>query len=165
MTGYERSSGRFYSGKLAMYGETVLGYLKTSLKGLPQWRKGIWLSKTVSNDCHIIGTASGIFITRSIRRLPDSFHLEALGDLTAAPWEYGYANLGHRLVYVRRSVPPPGVGIGSSLSLLDKDALAVRDYARAHPFEDAGPQFTVSAGGGARISSSSRTWRTAANLC
>ena len=85
MTGYERSSGRFYSGKLAMYGETALGYLKTSLKGLPQWRKGIWLSKTMSNDCHIIETAPGIFVTRSIRRLPDSFHLETLGDLTAAP--------------------------------------------------------------------------------
>ena len=32
MTGYERSSVDFYSGKLAMYGETVLGGLKTSLK-------------------------------------------------------------------------------------------------------------------------------------
>ena len=64
MTGYERSSVDFYSGKLAMYGETVLGGLKTSLK----------------RD------------------------------------------------YAR-----------SSLSLLDKDALAVRDDARAHPFEDADP--------------------------
>ena len=73
------------------------------------------------------------------RRLPDSLHLEALGDLTAASWEYGYANLGHRLVYARKSFPPPGVGIGSSLSLLDKYALAVRGYARAHPFEDADP--------------------------
>ena len=67
-----------------------------------------------------------------------------MGDLTAAPWEYGYANLGHRLTYARRSVPPPGVGIGSSLSLLDKEALAVRDYARALPYEDADPR-TISA--------------------
>ena len=41
MTSYERTTGRFYSGKVAMYGETVFGYLKTSLKGLPQWTKGI----------------------------------------------------------------------------------------------------------------------------
>ena len=64
MTSYERTTGRFYSGKVAMYGETVFGYLKTSLKGLPQWTKGIWLSKTMSNDCHIIGTPTGIFNTQ-----------------------------------------------------------------------------------------------------
>ena len=121
-----------------MYGETVLGYLKTSLKGLPQWTKGIWLSKTISNDCHIIGTPIGIFITRSIRRLPESFQLELLGEITASPWEYGYANLGHRLIYTRRSSLPPGVATGTTLNLGDKDALAVRDYARAHPYEDVG---------------------------
>jgi len=31
-----------------------LGFLRTSLKGRPQWTRGIWLSKTASNDCHII---------------------------------------------------------------------------------------------------------------
>ena len=36
-------------------------YLKTSLKGLPQWTKRIWLSKTMSNDCHIIGTPTWNF--------------------------------------------------------------------------------------------------------
>ena len=136
MTSYERTTGRFYSGKVAMYGETVFGYLKTSLKGLPQWTKGIWLSKTMSNDCHIIGTPTGIFTTRSIRRLPDSFQLEMLGEITASPWEYGYANLGHRLVYSKRSSLPPGVAVGTTLNLGDRDALAVRDYARAHPYED-----------------------------
>ena len=44
-TGYERASGRMYSGKVALYGETVLGYLKTELKGLPRWTKGVWLTK------------------------------------------------------------------------------------------------------------------------
>ena len=51
MTGYEKASGRFYSGNIAMYGECgVLGYLKTALKGRPQWTQGIWLSKTANND-------------------------------------------------------------------------------------------------------------------
>ena len=138
-TGYERSTGRLYSGKLALFGETVLGYLKTDLKGLPKWSKGVWLTKTMMNDCHVIGTATGIFVTRSIRRLPCSFQLEQLGDLTACPWEYGYANLGHRLVYSKRVSQPFGVAVGANLQLGDKEALAVRDYARAHPFEDADP--------------------------
>ena len=59
MTSYKRKTGRFYSQKI--------GYLKTSLKRLPQWTKGMWLGKTMSNDFHIIGTPSGIIITRSIR--------------------------------------------------------------------------------------------------
>jgi hypothetical protein len=40
--------------KVALFGECVLGFLRTSLKGRPQWTRGIWLSKTTSNDCHII---------------------------------------------------------------------------------------------------------------
>ena len=88
------------------------------------------------NDCHVIGTSTGIFVTRSIRRLPDSFHLEALGEITAAPWDYGYANLGHRLVYSKRITQPTATAVGAELKLGDRDALAVRDYARAHPYED-----------------------------
>ena len=56
-----------------------------------------------------------------------------LGNVTASPWEYGFANLGRRLVYSRRTSQPPGVGIGTGLKLLDPEAMAVRDYARAQP--------------------------------
>ena len=59
-----------------------------------------------------------------------------LGEISAPPWEYGYATLGHRLIYSRRSSLPPGVAVGATLYLGDTDALAVRDYARAHPYED-----------------------------
>eukprot|EP00435_Cladocopium_sp_Y103_P066792 s50_g29.t1 len=142
MTGFERATGRHYSGKLACFGETILAFVRTSQKGLPQWRRGIWLSESSNNDCHIVASGHGLYVTRSIRRLPDSesYQLEPLGEITAAPWEYGYASLGHRLVYSKRSSLPPAVGIGSALKLDDKDAMAVRKYARAHPFEDADPQ-------------------------
>ena len=75
-------------------------------------------------------------MTRSIRRLPETFKLDMLSGLVTSPWECGYANLGHGLVYAKRSSLPVGVAMGSELPLGDKDALAVRDYARAHPFED-----------------------------
>ena len=39
-TAYERACGRFSSGKIAMFGEAVMGFLRTSLKGLPQWTRG-----------------------------------------------------------------------------------------------------------------------------
>ena len=135
-TAYERACGRFYSRKIAMFGEAVMGFLRASLKGLSQWTRGVWLSKAISNDSHIIGTPTGIFLTRSIRRLPTSFDLELLGELTASPWNCGCASLGHRLVHAKRVVPPPAVAFDSSLRLPDKDAKAVQDYAKAHPFED-----------------------------
>ena len=135
-TAYERACGRFYSGKMAMFGEAVMGFLRTSQKGLPQWTRGVWLSKAISNDSHIIGTPNGVFLTRSIRRLPTSFDLELLGELTASPWNYGCASLGHRLVHAKRVVPPPAVAFDNSLRLPDRDAKDVQEYARAHPFED-----------------------------
>ena len=69
---------------------------------------------TFFNDCHVIGTPTGIFVKRSIRRLPESFQF---GELVTSPWEHG-------------------VAIGGDVKLGDRDALAVRHYARAHPYED-----------------------------
>ena len=43
---------------------------------------------------------------------------------------------GHRLISARRSSLPPGVAVGTTLNVGDKDAQAARDYARAHPYED-----------------------------
>ena len=48
-------------------------------------------------------------------------------------------NLGHLLVYSKRTSQPFGIAIGSGLRLYDKDAMAVRDYALAHPFENVDP--------------------------
>lgn len=109
--------------------ETVLGYLKTDLKGFPKWTRGVWLTKTMTNDCHMIGTPAGTFVTPSIRRLPEYFQLELLGELVTSPGER-YARLGHRLVYSKRVSQPFGVAVGTDLKLGDREALAVRDFAR-----------------------------------
>ena len=97
-----------YTGKLCMFGESVLGYIKPDRKGAPRWCKGIWLGKALTNDTHIIGYKESIFVTRSVRRLPTAFNLEDLGDVTTSPWEYGYAALGHRMMYNRHLSPPFG---------------------------------------------------------
>ena len=94
-----------------------MGYLKTDLKGLPKWTRGVWLTKTMTNDCHAIGAPTGIFVTRSIRRLPESFKLELLGELVTSPWEHGCSSLGHRLVYSKRVSQPFGVAIGNDVKL------------------------------------------------
>ena len=43
-----------YSGKLAMFGESVLGYLKTDRKAAARRQRRIWLGKSLVNDVHIV---------------------------------------------------------------------------------------------------------------
>ena len=137
LTPFERGMDRSYTGKLAMYGEEVLGFLRTGLKAGPRWQHGVWLGKTMSGDQHIVGTADGVFITRSIRRTPNPFNLDRLGDLESWPWEFGHAALGNRLVYSKRVSQPLAFGVGSGMPpSIDMEAIHVHKYAVEHPEED-----------------------------
>ena len=60
LTPCERGMDRSYAGKLAMYGEEILGYLRTGLEAGPRWQHRVCLGKTMSGDQHIVGTASGL---------------------------------------------------------------------------------------------------------
>ena len=120
-TPYERCTGRQYTGKLCMFGEQVMGYLKPSAKGLPSWQRGIWLGKTLMGDSHIVSTNKGLFVTRSVRRLPTPWSLEESGEVEIAPWECAFATLGSKLSVPKRVMPPiaeavpalpPGIGVG-----------------------------------------------------
>ena len=105
-TPLELCSGRVYTGKLAQYGERVLGFLKKDLKGKPQWRPRIWLGKTTQNDTRIIAVADGEFVTRSIRRLTSAFDVKFFTDLSTCPWDCNYAALGHTMMHAKRVLAP-----------------------------------------------------------
>ena len=87
-----------------MYGE------KQTHKGAPQWTKGVWLGKALSNDVHIIAMpgAQQLFVTRSVRRLPPSkaWDGEMIAGVEASPWQFNYASLGSQLVLAKRIAPP-----------------------------------------------------------
>ena len=137
LTPFERGMDRSYTGKLAMYGEEVLGYLRTGLKAGPRWQHGVWLGKTISGDQHTVGTSDGVFITRSIRRTLNPFNLDRLGDLESWPWEFGHAASGNRLIYSKRVSQPLAFGIGSGMPpSIDLEAIHVHKYAVEHPEED-----------------------------
>ena len=105
-TPFEFCLGRMCAGKLARYGKRVLGFLKTDMKGKPQWRPGIWLGKTTQNYTRIIAVADGVFVTRSIRRLTSAFDVKYFTDLTTCPWECNYAALGHTMMHAKRVLAP-----------------------------------------------------------
>ena len=44
-----------------MFAEEVMAYVvKTDKTGAPRWRKGIWLTKTMNNDSHVVAVAGTI---------------------------------------------------------------------------------------------------------
>ena len=84
-TPFERCTSRVYSGKICMFGENIMGYIKASAKGLPSWRKGVWLGKTLMNDSHLVACQGGLFVTRSVRRLPTPWSLDDIGMVEISP--------------------------------------------------------------------------------
>ena len=50
-TAFERASGRCYAGKIAMFAEDVLGYLRVD-KAAPKWQHGLWLGNVPSGELH-----------------------------------------------------------------------------------------------------------------
>ena len=97
--------------------------------------KGIWLGKALANDTHILAHSNGVFVTRSVRRLPTPFVLEPLGEMELSPWEFGYAALGHRMTCSKTVSPPQPFG----MPMIDVEAVQVRKYADEHPHEDMEP--------------------------
>ena len=135
-TAYERASDRSYSGKIAMFAEDVVGYLRVD-KGGPRWQHGLWLGKVPSGDSHVVGTRDGGFLTRSIRRNAIRFNLNRCGHIETYPSEYGLVALGNKLVHNKRVSQPIALGVGPALPpQLDLEALHVENYARVHPNED-----------------------------
>ena len=126
-TPYELCSSRMYSGKVALFGEAVLGFLRTTQKAAPSWTKGLWLGKALNNDAHIVGVPPGrVFVTRSIRRLPNPWDMQLIADFEASSWDFGLAALGPQLVMAKRITgPQPNTPNPLALHANDPEARAV----------------------------------------
>ena len=105
-TAFERAFDRVYNGRICSFGEVVLAFVKTTKKGAPSWRKGVWLTKSNTSDVHVVGIGEHIVCTRSVRRLPKQWDLKLAGDVVAEPWCFGLASLGSKLVSTKRILPP-----------------------------------------------------------
>ena len=97
---------------------------------------------------HIIATAQGLFLTRSVRRLveQDRWNLDRCGEVTLCPWEHGFASLGGKLIVNKRVVPPqavaptsqapnPGDELGSDPSTSNGDSSSEGGDDPGHPGE------------------------------
>ena len=68
----------------------------------------------MNNDAHILAHEGTVFVSRSIRRVPDAFDLKMLGSIETMPCDHGLTALGHRLFQTTKRYvgggPLPAVG-------------------------------------------------------
>ena len=97
-TAFERCTGYRFSGKLAMFGEPVWGFRRGKAKGDRKWHRAVFLTKTTSNDMHVLMSAQGVWTTRSIRRNAKPWVEEKNLVLEGKgfPWNYQLGVLGSK---------------------------------------------------------------------
>jgi hypothetical protein len=72
LTPFRKLRGREFGGAVAEFGETVLYHDPTpGSKFAKKWLKGLWLGKMGTTDEHILGTASGRVLARTVARRPE----------------------------------------------------------------------------------------------
>ena len=68
----------------------------------------------MNNDARILAHEGTVFVSRSIRRVPDAFDLKMLGSIETMPCDHGLTALGHRLFQTTKRYvgggPLPAVG-------------------------------------------------------
>ena len=87
-TSFELMTDRKYSGRLVLFGESVMYKDITSLKGEPVYKRGVWVGRSTWSDSHIVLRLKGAVEARSIRRLPQQFHAEDMVAARGLPWNY-----------------------------------------------------------------------------
>ena len=88
-TAFERRWGKRYNGFICRFGETVLFRQQRATKGMPAFVRGIWLGKDTESDQHFVADSSGVFKTRSVKRLPPAQQadFQLLQSVVARPWD------------------------------------------------------------------------------
>ena len=90
-TPFEVVTSRTYSGKLAPFGACVYGQPlpvpKNTRRGVPIWRKGIYVGKLMDSDLSFLLSPNGLFVTRAVRRCADEWQPEFLMACHGLPWD------------------------------------------------------------------------------
>ena len=105
-TSFELMTDRKYSGRLVLFGESVMYKDITALKGEPVYKRGVWAGRSTWSDSHIVLTPKGAVEARSIRRLPQQFHAEDMVAARGLPWNYSTQGIlmKHRSTMMRPAI-------------------------------------------------------------
>ena len=117
-TPYQSVTGRPYRGRLANFGQQVLGLDPKTGKYGALWKRGTYLGK--DNAGHdVLGVASEVIRTKALRRTANLWSAEEAMGLTIGPWD----TTGYTYSHTKTPALPPVLP-----RLLDQDALDVMAY-------------------------------------
>ena len=137
LTAYEVVYGKPYSGQICEYGEPVLGFAKSLMKGNPRWHRMLFLGKVDGQDSFLLFNGTALILTRSVRRVKTNWvsHMAFYMEFNLYSWQYK-DEFGGRVQPTKPRVTPravsfaPPVGVIQPSSLVDEDAEAVKQKAR-----------------------------------
>ena len=69
LTSFEVVYGKPYTGHVCEYGEPVLGFPRTSMKGNPKWRQMLFSGKVEGQDSFPLFDGTSLILTRSVCRV------------------------------------------------------------------------------------------------
>eukprot|EP00435_Cladocopium_sp_Y103_P035447 s2263_g9.t1 len=143
LTAFEVVYGKQYQGQICEYGEPVLGFAKTPLKGNPKWRRMVFLGKVEGQDSLLLYDGTSLILTRSVRRVKTNWvvYMAYCKQFNLFSWQYK-VGFGGRVQPTKRrggpkpaSLAPPLTAVEPS-KLVDEDAEAVRAKAQEERREE-----------------------------
>eukprot|EP00435_Cladocopium_sp_Y103_P022455 s491_g5.t1 len=143
LTAFEVVYGKQYQGQICEYGEPVLGFAKTPLKGNPKWRRMVFLGKVEGQDSFLLYDGTSLILTRSVRRVKTNWvvYMAYYKQFNLFSWQYK-VGFGGRVQPTKRrggprpaSMAPPLTAVEPS-KLVDEDAEAVRAKAQEERREE-----------------------------
>ena len=117
-TSYQQAFDAVFQGELAPFGERVLWHESASASGQlvlkrrkhkaeSSWRTGVYLGRAERAHEHLVGTAGGIFKTRTVKRIPaEKGKLEELSGMRGTPWHPRLASQPGRRTRKQEGVRP-----------------------------------------------------------
>ena len=89
LTAYEKRWNKRYSGSLCNFGETVHFKKPGIPKANPSFTLGVWVGRCTESDVHFVADETGVYKTRSVRRLSPSLqtNTELFLSVHSTPWD------------------------------------------------------------------------------
>ena len=122
-TPFELVHGKVYRGSLALFGEPIYAFVKTALKGHAKWHKALFLGKTEGQDSFIVYDGSRILLTKSIRRIGQSWGLSLayFKEFSCPSFDY-QTSFGSRIIPTKREA----LALPVAASLIPLESIVVK---------------------------------------
>ena len=136
-TPYELVSGHAYQGRLCPFGSPVMVYVAdgSKAKGDAKWHKGIYLTKSWTNDMHLTAVGGTLRLSRSVKSLFPKWDdcMEQYRQVVTYPWQME-SSVGNRIL---PTVSRDGPNVIAAPGIDDEagsDAESVKDEGAAESF-------------------------------